>query len=131
VKRLLLFTDLLFFLSSSLAVYFYFFVPPVKDDTVRMEVVIVFLVSIFAAIASGTTLLLYSPHLIFRKKTRSSMTKNFVWKEVMAVSIRRGVLLASGITGWLTLNFLSQDSLTNTIILASIVILIEVYFSQK
>ena len=90
----------------------------------------VFLTSLFVAIASGTTLVLYSPHLILRRKLHTGRTKDFLWKPVFAASFRRGLILGIIITGNLLLNLLGQGGLVNRLLLTGIFVLLEIYFSR-
>lgn len=131
MKRLLLTTDLLFFLASSATVYLYFYISPIKNDQPDRAIIIFFLTTIFISIATGVTLLLYSPHLILRRMRHTGLTKKFLWKEVFITSLRRGVLLGLLVISILLLHFYHQGGIVNSSLASVIFLLMEVYFSRK
>jgi hypothetical protein len=104
--------------------------PPVVSERPDMPVIGVFLASIFIAIASGTALVLYSPHLILRRKLHQGRTKDFLWKPVFATSLRRGLIVSLIIVGILLLNLFGQGGLVNTVLILLIFLLLEIYFSR-
>jgi len=132
MKGFTLVLTIVFILGSSAFVYVILFLPPRLGGNLVIANLAYFFLTGFASLAAGLSLVLYSASLIFEGRRRTTTTTLTQRPRILLrQSLRRGLIAALSVTLVLLLRLLGLSNMLNLVLVFSVGILAEVYFSNK